>query len=226
MSAFDRLPARTRRVPLPLLARSAGAALAGAAASAQASGLTAAFPAYLTFTLQALHCDPYTSLSACTGYDALSGTLTVIGTGGTAGPLASLSLGVDGESTDDKHKGEIALQSLNPGTALSFTFGGTYQSMGSPLPAAHPAFALAPAAVVGPSQGVPASAPSIALGTLASPAFSPIDLTGPIYAFGTTQVVGSWEVSVSSVPEPSPLALGAAGLAVVAVLRCHQRRGG
>jgi hypothetical protein len=58
--------------------------LAGASAAAGASELPAAFPVYISFTLQAVHCDPYTSASACVRYDAMSGTLTVNGSASAA----------------------------------------------------------------------------------------------------------------------------------------------
>ena len=202
------------------LTRTGVAALAVATTSAFASDASAPFPVYVTLTVQRLACDPYTSLSSCAKYGALSGTLTV---SEPTGAVATLALGVDGESTDDKHKGEIELRSFNAGTALSFSFGGSYQSLGSPLPAAHPAFAFAPGVVAGPAQGVPVAAPGIALGAPASAAFSPIDLTGSIYAFGTTKVIGSWEATVSSVPEPSAWTMTAAGLAVFGALLRRRR---
>jgi hypothetical protein len=69
--------------------------------------------------------------------------------------------------------------------------------------------------VVGPAQGVPTLAPSTTLATLQSAAFEAIDLSGPIYAFGGTELVGTWAATrAASVPEPTRLALTLAGMAL------------
>jgi hypothetical protein len=222
-----KLHLRARRIGgRQVLTRCLLGTLAGASVAAGASELPAAFPVYISFTLQAVHCDPYTSASACVRYDAMWGTLNVNDSTSAAAPLASAILGVDGESTDDKHKGEIELAAVAPGTSLSFIFAGRYQSAGTPLPASHAWFAFALGTVVGPAQGVPTLAPSITLGTLPSAAFEPIDLGGPIHASGGTELVGSWAATVAaSVPEPTRLALTLSGMALCLLARSKTARG-
>ncbi len=49
--------------------------------------------------------------------------------------------------------------------------------------------------------------------------FAPIDLSGPVLAFDSPVQIGTWEIKVSEVPEPSTLALLGVGLAFLPALR-------
>jgi len=204
----------------------AGLSMAGAPAFA--GNGPPVFAAQVVFSIQANPCDPYVAGSGCTAFSSLTGPLelTVSDPSGQT-TVKTVLLDVDGESTDDKHKGEIDIAALNPGTNLSLSFAGSYQSLGDPLPPAHPSFAFAPGVVVGPAQGVPQSAPVIELGTLKSGAFDPFTLGGSIYAFNGTAQVGTWTASVTSaVPEPGRWALSGLGLALIGVAhRKSLRRG-
>ncbi|SPQ01349.1 hypothetical protein NBG4_500023 [Candidatus Sulfobium mesophilum] len=64
---------------------------------------------------------------------------------------------------------------------------------------------------------------AIDIGTFGA-SLTPLHMTGPIYAFDTTVLVGSWEVTVTPVPEPSTLVLLGAGLAGVGVVRRRVKR--
>jgi hypothetical protein len=214
------------RYPLGGLRRLAVAALSMAGATAFAGAPPPPFAVDVVFSIQANPCDPYTSGTGCTAFSSLTGPLelTVSDPSGQT-TVKTVLLDVEGESTEDKHKGEIQVGMLDPGTHLSLNFAGSYQSLGDPLPAAHPSFAFAPGVVVGPAQGVPQSAPLIELGTLKSGAFDPFTLGGSIYAFNGTAQVGTWTASVTSaVPEPGRWALSGLGLALVGIARRQSLR--
>jgi hypothetical protein len=192
-----------------------------AGASAFAGTGPSAFAADIVFSVQDNPCDPYAPGSGCTPYSSLAGSLelTVSDPSGETA-VKTVLLSVDGESTEDKHKGEITNLAVNPGTALSLSFAGGYQSLGDPQPATHPLFAFAPGVAVGPAQGVPHAAPQIELGTLKSGAFDAFTLGGSLYAFGGTAQVGTWTASVTpSVPEPGRWALTGLGVALVGIAR-------
>ncbi len=65
--------------------------------------------------------------------------------------------------------------------------------------------------------------PFINLGTFGN-SLTPLHMEGPIYAFDTTVQVGTWEVTVTPVPEPSTLVLLGVGLAGVGVVRRRVKR--
>ena len=204
----------------------AGLSMAGA--TAYAGNAPPPFAADVVFSIQANPCDPYAPGSGCTAFSSLTGPLelTVSDASGQT-TVTTVMLDVEGESTDDKHKGEIELRALQAGTNLSLSFAGSYQSLGDPLPAAHPAFAFAPGVVVGPAQGVPQTAPQIALGTLKSGAFDAFTLGGSIYAFNGTAQIGTWTATVTpAVPEPGRWALMGLGVALVGIARRNSLRPG
>jgi hypothetical protein len=101
---------------------------------------------------------------------------------------------------------------INWGDAIFWEFAGTMAAAGASFPTS--------ACPSGPFPPNPCSMTNVGLDLF--PGFAPIDVSGPILAFDTAVPVGTWEIRVSEVPEPSSLMLLAVGLAFLPALR--QRR--
>jgi hypothetical protein len=109
-----------------------------------------------------------------------------------------------------------------PGAAVIWQFGGTLVPViatadGSVFPV--DAFALGTT-----DPGDPVTPPLITIALDLLPGFAPFDVSGPIFAFDAAELVGTWKISVSEVPEPSTLFLLGAGLGALAFVRRRRAR--
>ena len=163
-------------------------------------------------------CVVLTGQPACTPFASLSGIFDLMGSlhGSLIGPVA---VAVDGESTDDKHKGIV---SVFAGETLRFSLAGQYVPTQPPVgvPVPYPNIAYAPGTK--PTSDVPPEVPPlIDLESIDSAGFDTLDLIGPLYAFDAPVQVGTWQVILSPVqiPEPGTLALVALMLAGVGLAR-------
>jgi len=93
---------------------------------------------------------------------------------------------------------------------LDFSFGGMLGSF--------PTFAFPLPGLVGFPEAGPTPPPILPVGSL-GPEGPPIDVLGQIVAYDSPVVVGAWEITMTNVPEPSPLLLLGAGLLLLVAAR-------